>query len=95
MKIISHLVWDESEQRMVEIYGTEKYKFKTAAIFYHPWQVPKATPESERLDNEAGFGCWIKITPINKCTCGGKFVGDSHSDWCDSLKKVDEDELPF
>ena len=87
MKIISHLVWDESEQRMVEIYGTDKYKFKTAAIYYHPWQIPKEDkpPETERLFFENK----------NPCTCGVKFTGGKCSDWCDSLKPVEEYDLPF
>lgn len=94
MKIISHLVWDESEQRMVEIYGTEKYKFKTAAIWISPGYT-YLTPGTYKSD---GNGSVYKVEEKvkNSCACGGKFVGDCHSDWCDSLKPVEEDEdLPF
>lgn len=93
----SRLVWDESEQCMVEINRTASYKisnchnssgevYSIECIFYHPWQIPKREekePDTERLStNKSG-----------RCTCGGHVCG-SHSDWCDSLKK-DEDELPF
>ena len=28
------------------------------------------------------------------CTCGGKFAGGTHSDWCDSLRPAEPEPTP-
>lgn len=37
-----------------------------------------------------------KESKIGKCTCGVKFTGGNHSDWCDTNNpEPDTEELPF
>lgn len=96
--ITSCLVWDESEQRMVEIYRTAKYtvkqyvvcypgQFVTTDIFYHPWERRKYTEEQLKTEPLPSFG--------PKCTCGVKFTGGLCSDWCDTKQPIPEDDYEF
>lgn len=101
INLVSHLVWDKSKQCMVEVSRTSSYKTSNCQIssdkansvssIYPNWYKVKYT--EEEVDTKPLPDIWKKLLN-NKCTCGGKFAGGSHSDWCDSLKKED-DEMPF
>lgn len=90
--IVSHLVWDESEQCMVECYNTNQFTYRLTGAVANHWERRKYSDEeikTQPLPVKTGFWSTEK-----KCTCGGKFVGNCHSDWCD-INYKEEDELPF